>query len=559
MTVRVYQETDLVEPREDGRLHLECWVPYVLEAETHVALPRALHAEPLPRGDDEPFRWRINFGDYIGRLVVDGTDILVSSKKLDEEGFDALLLSITNRVAELPFDFNTPTFVPFAREALGGRDLLYHAFLYLRWAFSYATPSLTEVWAAVSSAPHRQLVREERVVSLWGARSISPRMLERIASDSSNWIPVTGAPLPAANPLARALTVGGVPHLPMEVTEPCVRSCVDTAENRFVRYFVGLALDLIEQARDLLAGQLCDSSLQAQAADLAQKLREMASADWLEEVGDFERFPAHSQVMQKRFGYRDILRHYLALVLASRYPLAAADITRIVETKSASVLYEYWTFFELAEALGDVLGEPTQAVKTTEGSPISSRLREGIKLTFPAAAAAGASGRPVELWYNRSFSRSGAAGSRSYSVPLRPDICLRVDDRLHLFDAKFRVDQFEIPENELLAEEEAEPHGTVTRGWFKHADIHKMHAYKDAIGGEAGRVDSVWVLYPGSEFRFFGEDGTRVESAEDLRVLPPRGTLRGVGAVPMAPEAGAGWRQRCADCRLVLSVLLGGG
>jgi hypothetical protein len=47
--------------------------------------------------------------------VLDGIDILVSSKKLDEDGFDALLRSITSRVAELPFDFSTPTFVPFAR------------------------------------------------------------------------------------------------------------------------------------------------------------------------------------------------------------------------------------------------------------------------------------------------------------------------------------------------------------------------------------------------------------------------------------------------------------
>lgn len=547
----VYRDTIRVEPDDDGRLRLECWVPYVLETETPVDLPGALGADPLPRGDGEPFRWRINFGDYVGRLVLDGIDILVSSKKLDEDGFDALLRSITSRVAELPFDFSTPTFVPFAREALGGRDLLYHAFLYLRWAFAYASPSLGEIWAAVSAAPHLQLVREERVTPLWEARSVSPRMLERIATDSSNWVPVGGEPLLAANSLARALTVGGVPHLPAHVTEPCVKSCLDTAENRFAKYFVGLALDLVEQARDLLAERLCDASLQAQAAELANRLREMASADWLEEVGDFDRFPAHSQVMQKRFGYRDVLRHYLALVLASRYPLAAAAITRIVETKSASLLYEYWTFFELAESLGDLLGDPIEAVRTTESDPFSSVLKEGIRLTFPpvggaafAMATSGAhgtgapgtaSGRAVELWYNRSFSRSAPVGARSYSVALRPDICLRVGDRLHLFDAKFRVDQFEIPDDAVAAEDEAEARGTVTKGWFKHADIHKMHAYKDAIGGADGRVASVWVLYPGSEFRFFGEDGTRWESAEALARAVSTTELRGVGAVPMVP------------------------
>ncbi len=552
----VYQGTDCIEPSDDGRLRLECWQTYVLEIEREVVLPGALRPEPLPHRAGEPFRWRINFGDYVGRLVLDGTDILISSKKLDEDGFDALLRSITNRVAELPFDYGTPTFVPFAREAIDGRDLLYHAFLYLRWAFSYATPSLGEVWADICTAPHRQLVREERVVPVWEARSVSPRMLERVASDSSNWVSVAGNPLLMANPLARALTVGGVPHLPMEVTEPCVRSRIDTAENRFVKYFVALALDLVEQARELLAVRLCDASLQRQAAGLAQKLREMASTDWLKEVGDLERFPAHSQVMQKRFGYRDILLHYLALVLASRYPVAAADITRIVETKSASLLYEYWTFFELAETLGDLLGEPTEAVKTTESSPLSSALTEGIKLTFPAAAKGAENNHPVELWYNRSFSRSSTAWSRSYSVPLRPDITLRVGDRLHLFDAKFRVDQFKILEEETMAEDEAESSGVVIRGWFKHADIHKMHAYKDAIGGNAGRVASVWVLYPGDKFRFFGEDGTWLENTEALEALLPAVLLRGVGAVPMVPgetgKAGqlASVLRLCADAHL---------
>jgi len=58
----------------------------------------------------------------------------------------------------------------------------------------------------------------------------------------------------------------------------------------------------------------------------------------------------------------------------------------------------------------------------------------------------------------------------------------------------FRLDHFEIfeiPEEEAIAGEEADPRGLVTRGWVKHADVHKMHGYKDAIGGSAGRVASV--------------------------------------------------------------------
>ena len=49
----------------------------------------------------------------------------------------------------------------------------------------------------------------------------------------------------------------------------------------------------------------------------------------------------------------------------------------------------------------------------------------------------------MRLVYNQRFSRSPSGQWHSYSVPLIPDIALRVPDGpntgLHLFDAKFRV------------------------------------------------------------------------------------------------------------------------
>ncbi|MCZ7664808.1 MAG: DUF2357 domain-containing protein [Thermoleophilia bacterium] len=527
----VWHEGEEVRVDDRGRLSLQCWATYVIEAEDEIRLPPGLRPELLPRHGDEPYRYRVNFGDYVGRLSLEGLDVAVSSPKLDDEGFDALLRQITSRVAELPFDFSTPAFVPFSRESFEGRDLLYHAFLFLRWAAWYATPSLGELWASVTARPHRQLIREERRTALWEARSVTPRTLERIAADSSSWHPVAGRNRLASTALAQALMMNDIPHLPLEVTEPHTRTCLDTDENRFVKHFIGLAADLVDRAGRLLAAEPSDSALLGDARDLAIELRLLAASDWLSEVGEFERFPVHSQVMQKRFGYREMLVHYLALVLASRYPLKAADITRLVEMKSASLLYEYWTFFEIAESLGALLGRPTEAVKTIESSPFTTKLSEGIKLSFPATA----EGLPVELWYNRTFSRKRPT-SPSYSVPLRPDITLRVGPELHLFDAKFRVERFEVTENDLADEEVAETRGTVTRGWFKHADIHKMHAYRDAIGGEGQEVSSVWVLYPGTEFAFFAESRKKVDSVREL----PR-PVRGVGAIPMMPgSAGRG-------------------
>lgn len=75
---------------------------------------------------------------------------------------------------------------------------------------------------------------------------------------------------------------------------------------------------------------------------------------------------------------------------------------------------------------------------------------------------------------------------------------------LHLFDAKFRLDR---QDHERFLSE----------------DLHKMHAYRDAI--PAAR--SAWVLYPGADVGAYFDDGGR-----DLR---SQGPVAGVGALPLAP------------------------
>ena len=105
------------------------------------------------------------------------------------------------------------------------------------------------------------------------------------------------------------------------------------------------------------------------------------------------------------------------------------------------------------------------------------------------------------------FSSSRRGQRHSYSVPLIPDIALRVPDGpnagLHMFDAKFRVHALTdvgLAADDKDADDEKAPERA---GSFKRADIYKMHAYHDAIPD----ARSVWILYPDGEFRFFGVPG----------------------------------------------------
>ena len=220
-----------------------------------------------------------------------------------------------------------------------------------------------------------------------------------------------------------------------------------------------------------------------------------------EEVGRMVRIPFASTVLQRRRGYRRVLQHF------SR------------------------TLFRLVHEISAVLGRP----------PVQSgRLASDLFQTAFTAGGTFEWDPGVRLVYNQRFSTSRRGQRHSYSVPLIPDIALRVPDGpnagLHLFDAKFRVHALTdmgLATDDKDADDEK---ASERAGSFKRADIYKMHAYRDAIPD----ARSVWILYPGGQFRFLGVPGGGGQ-AGDRVVSSPEGLpeeFGGVGAIPVAPVVG---------------------
>ena len=230
----------------------------------------------------------------------------------------------------------------------------------------------------------------------------------------------------------------------------------------------------------------------------------------------------------------------------------------LLELKNIALLYEPWTFFRLVHAISAVLGRP----------PVrSGRLASDLFQTAFAAGGTFEWDPGVSLVYNQRFSMSCSGQWHSYSVPLIPDIALRVPDGpnagLHLFDAKFRVQA--LAEVGLAADDkDADDEKTAERaGSFKRADIWKMHAYRDAIPD----ARSVWILYPGGEFRFFGVPGGGGLAGGRVACSPEglAGEVEGVGAIPVGPGVGGEGDHGCrmeagrgTELRATLGRMLGG-
>ena len=195
-----------------------------------------------------------------------------------------------------------------------------------------------------------------------------------------------------------------------------------------------------------------------------------------EEVGRMVRIPFSSTVLQRRRGYRRVLQHFSRIRLAPMIPLDKDGMRDLLELKNIALLYELWTFFGLVHEISAVLGRP----------PVQSgRLASDLFQTAFAAGGTFEWDPGVRLVYNQRFSRSRRGQRHSYSVPLIPDIALRIPDGpnagLHLFDAKFRVQA--LTDVGLAADDkDADDEKARERaGSFKRADIWKMHAYRDAI------------------------------------------------------------------------------
>jgi uncharacterized protein len=412
----------------------------------------------------------LKFGNVVGRFDLGSLGTLsVRCGKWGEDAFDTLLEDLTRKLLALPFSATQAAGIPHDRSIAERDDVLLHAFVYARHILLAARGdrSLARALQLVQRDPHRLFTSERATVSLAVARRIDTRTLARIASGADG---VVEAGFAKQTALARHL--GGV--LPASIDVPRVEHTLDTAENRFV-------LELIKQLRALMDGvdRIARTRTSAYWRSVLKDCEAMRRVlgpferhDMWIDVGRMTHVPIGSAVLQRRRGYKEVLRHHLALRAAARIPIDHEQLeAQLLGMKDVASLYELWCYFAVVAAVSEVMGrEPDTAtsysVKVDEvGVPWGFRVAWG--------------GGPT-VYYNLSFNPKAPPPRRSSSLALRPDVVLEVERggvrELHVFDAKLRVDN--------------EPDSPT----FKNEDVVKMHAYRDALPA----VCSARVIYPGT-------------------------------------------------------------
>lgn len=438
--------------------------------------------------------FRKNETEPVGKISLE----VQSIKSGYRDDYRDMLELITEKCTDLLLQANSPVTHHFEIDYTKDSQTLYQKFAFIKSVLG--TDEFSDAIHRIVTAPVTKWTETTEEKDIRNARRFSNTNIKEILKGRKR----------TKLPEEHYLNKYGIDTLPERITAIRKTDSVDTPENRFIKHalenFLKFCTDINNKARDFghkrmeneselmirnLEGQLHHSVFKAISRPTTLKL--------------------NSPVLQRKEGYREVLRVWLMFDLAAKLIWKGGDDVYSGGKKDIATLYEYWLFFKLLELLQEIfdieardLGKLIQP--TDDG--LHLQLNQGKETALEGIFDSGSRKLNIRFNYNRSFSgKKKYPDSGSWTTSLRPDYTLSfwpfgISEReaekqeliVHVhFDAKYKIanlnDFLEQNTENDLDKEKAENR----KGIYKNADLLKMHAYKDAIR----RTGGAYVLYPG--------------------------------------------------------------
>jgi hypothetical protein len=439
---------------------------------------------------------------YKGQYITKNLLLEVQSIKTGyREDYRDMLEFISEQCTELLLQTDSPVSQYFDVDFARNSDSLYQQFSFVKSII--LTDEFNEALHRIIKSPVTKWINETELCDVHNIKRIRNKHLREIISGSDR----------VALHKEHALQNYGIDSIPLKVNSVRKHDSVDAPENRFIKHvletFLKFSTEIHNIAEKFSLKQLADES------DLLQKKIEM----WLQysvfkEVSRPSSLKINSPILQRKEGYREVLRVWLMFDLAAKLIWQGGDNVYSAGKKDVSVLYEYWLFFKLLNLFKSMFG-----VESTVVSQLIKHSSDGLNLTLKQGRHTAIKGifsvysrkLNVHFHYNRSYNGSNTEtsypSSGSWTTSMRPDYTLsfwpceiseaeaeKQELIVHIhFDAKYKIanltDLITHKDDEQLNVEKEDNR----KGIYKNADLLKMHAYKDAIRRTAG----AYILYPG--------------------------------------------------------------
>jgi len=302
----------------------------------------------------------------------------------------------------------------------------------------------------------------------------------------------------------------GLKTLPERITTVRKTDSVDTPENRFIKHALETFLKFCS---DINKAAPKDSKLDSESKILISELESQLHHSVFKNVSRPTTLKLNSPILQRKEGYREVLRTWLMFELAAKLIWQGGEDVYGAGKKDIATLYEYWLFFKLLDLFQELFEidpkDISELIKPTKDG-LNLQIKQGEHTALEGVFETDTRKLWIKFNYNRQFSgRKNYPESGSWTTTLRPDYTLsfwpfgisekeaeRQELIVHVhFDAKYKIanltDFIEQNTSKDLDEEKTEN----KKGIYKNADLIKMHAYKDAIR----RTGGAYVLYPGDK------------------------------------------------------------
>lgn len=347
---------------------------------------------------------------------------------------------------------------------------------------------------------------------------------------------VSGNPrraLPTAHPLRSS---AGLLTIAERISVPRRSRDLDTLENRFVKFALEEFRAFLTHAQSIFESAKGWGASVALARRLSGQVEDWLSRSLFQEVGHMRFAPLGSPVLQRKAGYRELLRWWLRFRSAAELSWTGGEDLFKAGQRDVASLYEYWLFFELLDWFYRKCrrGDRPSIEELVDGLDSNSpnlRLRKRIELG-PFLGMVDGPGRRLNarFSYNKRFkTTTDRTVGGSWTRNMHPDYTLtfwpegvseeraeRDEMLVHVhFDAKYRVENVE----GLFGLDDSDDVDEEIDGNYKRQDLLKMHAYRDAIK----RSQGAYVLYPG-------------RSASPTRFGGFHEILPGLGAFAVSPD-----------------------
>jgi predicted component of viral defense system (DUF524 family) len=439
-----------------------------------------------------PSEGRISPNTYVGTLAI---PILKNSNKIGElklevqsiktsyrKDYRFMLESITKHASDLILQTNSPVNQTFEVDNEATAKTLYQQFCFVKSIIE--TEDFEVAIQQIVKAPVTEWTSKTENRDIRSLKKLNSKDVRNLLH-SQNRVKL---------PTNHSLTKKGIVSIALKIPTSIKKETTDTPENRFIKYVLETFLFFCEEIQ---LRSKNGSRLNEEAKLISNKLENHLQHNLFKEVSRLTSIKLNSPVLQKKAGYREVLKAKLMFDLSAKLIWVGGEDVYSAGNKRVSKLYEYWLFFKLLDAIKQTFNIESEEYKKLidkTDDKLGLSLKEGKQIALNGTFVSKERELSIQFSYNKTFGikdRNDISKEGSWTLGMDPDYTLSIwpkelnekeaekkEQIVHIhFDAKYKV------ENKK------------DNSKFKRDDVIKMHAYKDAIR----RTGGAYILYPGTE------------------------------------------------------------